>query len=91
MVREGLSFVSHLPIAMDGSCNGLQLFSLMLRDPVGGTAVNLLPADTPQDIYRLGADKIIAKLERDRTGGEERLDQEVRTKEQAKPCISPAP
>ncbi len=89
MVREGLSFVSHLPIAMDGSCNGLQLFSLMLRDPVGGTAVNLLPADTPQDIYRLVADKIIAKLERDRTGGEERLDQEVRTKRTGQALYKP--
>lgn len=44
-------FVSRIPIAMDGSCNGLQHYSAMLRDPVGGKAVNLVPSDKPQDIY----------------------------------------
>ena len=45
------SFKSRIPIAMDGSCNGLQHYSAMLRDPVGGKAVNLVPGDEPQDIY----------------------------------------
>lgn len=48
---EGYGFVSHLPIAMDGSCNGLQHFSAMLRDPIGGKAVNLIPSEKPSDIY----------------------------------------
>ena len=48
--RDG-SFVSRLPIALDGSCNGIQHFSAMLRDPVGGAAVNLIPSDKPADIY----------------------------------------
>jgi DNA-directed RNA polymerase len=48
---NGESHVSHLPIALDGSCNGLQNFSAMLRDPVGGAATNLVPALTPADIY----------------------------------------
>jgi DNA-directed RNA polymerase len=47
----GSAYVSHLPIAMDGSCSGLQHYSAMLRDPVGGTAVNLVPATKPADIY----------------------------------------
>lgn len=47
----GDDFVSHLPIAMDGSCSGIQHFSAMLRDRAGGMAVNLLPLDTPADIY----------------------------------------
>lgn len=47
----GNAFVSHLPIAMDGSCSGLQHFSALLRDEVGGAAVNLVPADKPADIY----------------------------------------
>lgn len=47
----GEDFVSHLPIALDGSCSGLQHFSAMLRDEVGGSAVNLVPSDVPQDIY----------------------------------------
>mgnify|MGYP002552211251 CR=1 FL=1 len=64
-VREGLDFVSHIPVAMDGTCNGLQIFSLILRDKVGGSAVNLLPAAKPQDIYQIVADKVIGKLKTD--------------------------
>ena len=50
-LREGFDFVSSLPVALDGSCNGLQHYSAALRDPVGGAAVNLVPSDKPQDIY----------------------------------------
>jgi DNA-directed RNA polymerase len=49
--REGDEFVTHLPIAMDGSCSGIQHFSAMLRDAEGGRAVNLRPSDVPSDIY----------------------------------------
>lgn len=48
---DPVNFRSRVPIAMDGSCNGLQHYSAMLRDPVGGKAVNLVPSDKPQDIY----------------------------------------
>lgn len=48
---EGNDYVSHLPIAMDGSCSGLQHFSAMLRDAEGGAAVNLVPQEKPADIY----------------------------------------
>ena len=57
-LKEGLAHVSHLPVAMDGTCNGLQLYSLMLRDEIGGYATNLIPADSPQDIYAIVADKV---------------------------------
>ena len=56
-------FVSHLPVGLDGSCNGLQHFSAMLRDSVGGSAVNLVPADIPADIYQRVADVCYAKLQ----------------------------
>lgn len=55
-------FVSHLPIALDGSCNGLQHFSAMLLDSVGGAAVNLVPALKPQDIYQRVADRVMEQL-----------------------------
>ncbi len=66
--RAGKPYVSHLPVAMDGTCNGLQIYSLLLRDPVGGAAVNLLPPANPEedkaaDIYQVVADKVIARLE----------------------------
>jgi DNA-directed RNA polymerase len=49
---QGDSYVSHLPIAMDGSCSGLQHFSAMLRDQRGAAATNLTNTDMPSDIYR---------------------------------------
>jgi len=62
MAASGNTFVSHLPVSLDGTCNGLQHFSAMLRDPVGGAAVNLMPSDTPQDIYAEVAKKVNAAL-----------------------------
>lgn len=44
-------FPSSLPVAFDGACNGLQNFSAMLRDPVGGAATGLVPGEKPADIY----------------------------------------
>lgn len=40
-----------LPINVDGSNSGLQHFSAMLRDEHGAALVNLLPSQTPNDIY----------------------------------------
>lgn len=61
----GPEYESRLPIAMDGSCSGLQHYSAMLRDPVGATAVNLEPADRPNDIYARVAEKIQEQIEED--------------------------
>jgi DNA-directed RNA polymerase len=49
--RDGLGHVSHLPVSMDGSNNGLQHFAALLRDQETAEAVNLTPSDQPQDIY----------------------------------------
>lgn len=50
-VKNPEGFVSRLPIALDGTCNGLQHFCGMLKDAEGGAAVNLVPSDKPRDIY----------------------------------------
>lgn len=60
-LREGTSFITHLPVMVDGSCNGLQHYSAMLRDPIGGEATNLVPMSTPQDIYGRVANVTVAK------------------------------
>lgn len=60
-VKEGTSFITHLPVSVDGSCNGLQHYSAMLRDPIGGEATNLVPMNTPQDIYGRVANVTVAK------------------------------
>ena len=61
-IRDGEDFVSRLPIALDGSCNGIQHFSAMLRDPVGAKSVNLMPSDVPADIYQDVADTCTQKI-----------------------------
>ena len=60
-VRSPDRFVSYLPVGMDGSCNGLQNFSALLRDEAGALAVNIVPQDKPRDIY---ADVALRTVER---------------------------
>jgi DNA-directed RNA polymerase, mitochondrial len=45
-------YVCHLPVSIDGSCSGLQHYSAMLRDAEGAEFVNLIPAETPADVYK---------------------------------------
>ncbi|OQW34887.1 MAG: hypothetical protein A4E20_01540 [Nitrospira sp. SG-bin2] len=61
-------YVSHLPVSVDGTCNGLQNFSAMLRDAVGGAAVNLVPASKPEDIYQRVAEVAKRRVEADAKG-----------------------
>lgn len=61
-LEHGYGYVTTLPCSADGSCNGLQHFSAMLRDQIGGAAVNLVPQDRPADIYQRVADRVIQKL-----------------------------
>ena len=44
-------FLSRIPVALDGSCNGLQHLSAMLLDEVGGKSVNLTANINKADIY----------------------------------------
>jgi len=55
-------YISRIPIALDGSCSGIQQLSMAFRDTVGGAAVNILPSDKPSDIYQLVADATLAVL-----------------------------
>lgn len=67
---NGEAHISHLPVAMDGSCSGIQHFSAMLRDPIGGAAVNLVPAAKPADIYTQVADVVQDRVDYDTTNPE---------------------
>lgn len=62
VMHHGLSYSCSLPIAFDGSCSGIQHFSAMLRDHIGGHAVNLTPSGKVQDIYRIVSDRIEEEL-----------------------------
>lgn len=63
--EQGESFVSHLPIALDGSCSGLQHLSMAMRCTTTAEAVNILPSETPQDIYQVVADKVVKRMQED--------------------------
>ena len=69
--ERGEKFVSHLAIALDGSCSGIQHFSAMLRDSIGGSAVNLIPADKPADVYQMVANRVIEQVKIDAEHGTE--------------------
>lgn len=63
--REQADYVSYIPVGLDGSCNGLQNFSMAARDEVGGAATNLVPGDKPADIYQRVADESAKQIEQD--------------------------
>lgn len=51
-------FLSHLPVHQDGSNNGLQIYSLLLRDPVAARATNVISDEAPQDMYKAVAERM---------------------------------
>ncbi len=55
--------ISSLPIRVDGTCNGIQHLSAMMRDEVGGASVNLQPSPAPRDIYGESGDILLDRLE----------------------------
>lgn len=54
--RWGEEYVSHLPVSVDGTCNGLQHLSAMVRDRAAAESVNLIDRPQPADIYTVVAE-----------------------------------
>lgn len=48
--------LSYVPVQLDGSCNGSQHWSAIMRDEKIGALVNVIPTDTPGDLYQFVAD-----------------------------------
>lgn len=65
-IKDPKNFKSSLPIAVDGSNNGFQHITALLRDVKGAKKVNVLPTDSnkPADIYQDVADKTKEYLEK---------------------------
>jgi DNA-directed RNA polymerase, mitochondrial len=59
------SYVCSLPVHQDGSCNGLQHYAALGRDFAGGSAVNLTPADRPQDVYTEVLKRVLIRIDED--------------------------
>ena len=60
---QGPDYVSRMPIALDGSCSGLQHLGAAFRCEITAKAVNLVDGPKPNDIYRDVAEKVQAMLE----------------------------
>jgi len=69
--EDPVNFKSYLPVGMDGTNNGLQIYSLLLRDPIGAEATNVSPSDKPRDIYQDVADATTVQLLKDAEYGNE--------------------
>ena len=63
-LNNGYGHVSHLPVSVDGTCNGIQHLAALTRDEVAGKMVNLTASDEPRDIYQDVADELQSELER---------------------------
>ncbi|KDP24319.1 hypothetical protein JCGZ_25615 [Jatropha curcas] len=59
------TFISHIPIHQDGSCNGLQHYAALGRDKSGAAAVNLVTGEKPADVYSGIASRVLNIMRRD--------------------------
>ncbi|KAK4798002.1 hypothetical protein SAY86_030328 [Trapa natans] len=59
------TFVSHIPVHQDGSCNGLQHYAALGRDNLGAAAVNLVAGEKPADVYSGIASRVLDIMRRD--------------------------
>lgn len=57
---------AHAVTRRDGTCNGLQNYAALGRDADAAAMVNMLPADRPNDIYSIVAERLKTLLAEDR-------------------------
>ena len=63
--QDPVNFLSFLHVDLDATCSGLQHFSAMLRDEVGGFHVNMVPNPIRQDVYGAVAKEALMIFHRD--------------------------
>jgi DNA-directed RNA polymerase len=59
------SFLSRVPCGLDGTNNGIQNYSAIMRSREEGALVNLVTTEHPADIYAEAAHKVLAKVHAD--------------------------
>jgi DNA-directed RNA polymerase len=60
--KEGYGYVSHFPVRMDCSNNGMQILHLLLRDKTHAKHCNLIPDQPVGDMYQHIADLVYERL-----------------------------
>ncbi|KAF9117983.1 DNA-directed RNA polymerase, partial [Mortierella sp. 14UC] len=63
------TYMSRIPVHQDGTCNGLQHYAALGGDMAGAQQVNLVPSDSPQDVYSGVARSVERMLEEQAAGG----------------------
>lgn len=61
-LKDPDNFISHVPVSLDATCSGIQIYSGLLLDKEGAEAVNVI-GDARNDIYQRVADKVEAFLQ----------------------------
>lgn len=56
-------FISHVPVQLDGTCNGAQHLSLMARDLIGAEATNCRDLDQRNDLYSEVAERVWKRVQ----------------------------
>ncbi|PON58052.1 DNA-directed RNA polymerase, phage-type [Parasponia andersonii] len=59
------TFISHIHVHQDGSCNGLQHYAALGRDKLGAASVNLVAGDKPADVYSGIAARVLEIMRRE--------------------------
>lgn len=67
LLDDPSEYISYSPIHVDGSCNGLQHYAALGGDLDGAKSVNLLPFNSPQDVYSKVLNEVIKRIEIDST------------------------
>lgn len=60
--------LSRLPCSLDATNNGLQILSMLMRDPEGAKRTNVAQTDEPCDLYQAVAEALIERLSTMNTG-----------------------
>jgi DNA-directed RNA polymerase, mitochondrial len=65
--HQGSEFRSHLPVTMDGRCNGLQHLAALAGDPALGELVHITPSEgeASLDVYQVIANKLRESVQGD--------------------------
>ena len=56
-----IEYVSHLPIPIDGSCNGYQHSAAISKDGITGSLVSLVPQKIQSDLYVVAAKELVSR------------------------------
>lgn len=59
------NFYTHLPIGIDATNQGLQIYAIVLRDIESALATNCLPCELPNDIYQQVCNQVYKLIEND--------------------------